>query len=65
MSLEVMKQNIVEEGGPLEERVTPEARTVQDVASYLGVDTDRVIKSVFYNVEGKLVLSWCRGPLSQ
>lgn len=52
---------LVEEGGPLEERVTPEARTVQDVASYLGVDTDRVIKSVFYNVEGKLVVVLVQG----
>lgn len=51
----------VEEERPLEERETPEARTVQDVASYLGVGAAKVIKSLFYNADGKLVVVLVRG----
>lgn len=51
----------VEAERPLEEKLTPEARTVQDVASYLGVEAKKVLKSLFYNADGKLVVVLVRG----
>jgi prolyl-tRNA synthetase len=53
-----------EEERPLELAATPEARTVQDVASYLQVNTDKVLKSLFYDVDGKLVVVLVRGDRS-
>lgn len=50
-----------EEVKPLQCVETPATRTVQDVATYLGVNTNKVIKSLFYNVGGKLVIVLVRG----
>lgn len=58
------EMGIAEEEGPLELAATPEARTVQDVASYLHVNTDQVLKSLFYNADGKLVVVLVRGDRS-
>lgn len=53
-----------EEERPLELAATPEACTVQDVASYLQVNTDQILKSLFYNVDGKIVVVLVRGDRS-
>lgn len=50
-----------EEVKPLQCVETPATRTVQDVATYLGVNTNQVIKSLFYNVGGNLVIVLVRG----
>lgn len=57
----IHEKELVEEEGPLELVATPEARTVQDVASDLQVNTEQVLKSLFYNVDGKLVVVLVRG----
>ena len=50
-----------EEAGPLQLVATPGARTVEDVASYLNLDHTKVLKSLFYKVDGKLVIVLVRG----
>jgi prolyl-tRNA synthetase len=54
-----------EEERPLELAATPEACTVQDVASYLQVNTDQILKSLFYNVDGKIVVVLVRRVLAE
>lgn len=57
-------RRITEEEMPLELTATPDARTVQDVASYLQLTADKVLKSLFYNVDGELVVVLVRGDRS-
>jgi prolyl-tRNA synthetase len=53
-----------DEERPLQLAATPEARTVQDVAAYLQLSTDQVLKSLFFNIDGKLVVVLVRGDRS-
>ncbi|HHW28241.1 MAG TPA: proline--tRNA ligase [Syntrophomonadaceae bacterium] len=50
-----------EEAGILQLVATPGARTVEDVAAYLQLDPTKVLKSLFYKVDGKLVVVLVRG----
>ncbi|HEX5165966.1 MAG TPA: proline--tRNA ligase [Thermomicrobiales bacterium] len=52
-----------EEPLPVEEVATPDAATIEAVASYLGVSTDRTAKAVFYDADGQLVFVVIRGDV--
>lgn len=52
-----------EEPADLEEVATPDSKTIAAVAEYLGVDTNRTAKAVFYEVDGELVFVVIRGDL--
>jgi len=47
----------------LEEVATPGARTIEEVAKFLGVPTNRTLKAVFYSADGELVFVTIRGDL--
>jgi len=53
----------VEQPLPLEEVETPDASTIDAVATFLGVGTDRTAKAVFYDVDGQLVFVTIRGDV--
>ncbi len=40
---------------------TPGKKTIDDVAKFLGVEVDRVLKAVLFMVDGKAVMAVCRG----
>ncbi len=48
---------------PVEEVYTPEAKTIQAVANFVGVDKTRTLKVVLYAVEGSVVFVVVRGDL--
>jgi len=48
---------------PLEEIATPQARTIQQVADFLGVPTSLTLKAVFYIADGEFVFVIIRGDL--
>ncbi len=48
---------------PLEEVETPNAATIEAVASFLGVGTDRTAKAVFYDADGQLIFVTIRGDI--
>ena len=48
---------------PLEEIATPEAKTIEDVADFVGVPTSQTHKAVFYFSDGELVFVVIRGDL--
>ncbi len=48
---------------PLEEIATPGAKTIEAVASFLGVSTNQTFKAVFYSADGKFVFVVIRGDL--
>jgi len=48
---------------PLEEVATPGAKTIEEVASFLGVPRSRTLKAVFYSMDGRLVFVTIRGDL--
>ncbi|MCR4418934.1 MAG: proline--tRNA ligase [Clostridia bacterium] len=50
-----------EEPQPPKAVPTPEARTVEEVAAYLGVPTDRILKTLFYIADGRLIGVILRG----
>ncbi|MGB9886357.1 MAG: proline--tRNA ligase [Moorellales bacterium] len=50
-----------EEPLTLQEVPTPGARTVEEVAAYLGVPTSRILKTLFYLADGRLVGVILRG----
>lgn len=50
-----------EEPGPLQEVHTPGVRTVEEVAAYLQVPPKRILKTLFYLADGKLVGVILRG----
>lgn len=52
-----------EEFLPLEEIATPGARTIQQVASFLGVPLYKTLKAVFYCADGEFVFVLVRGDL--
>ena len=51
----------MEESKPLEKVATPGAKTVEDVAQFLGVDRKQVIKTLCYQADEELVLVLVRG----
>jgi prolyl-tRNA synthetase len=52
-----------EEPLPIEEVATPGAKTIEEVASFLGVPRSKTIKAVFYSADGELVFVAIRGDL--
>jgi len=48
---------------PLEEVATPGAKTIEEVANFLGVPKNRTLKAVFYSADGDLVFVTIRGDL--
>lgn len=50
-----------EEPLPMEEVATPDCKTIEDVANFLGVETSKTLKAMFYDVRGELVFVVIRG----
>jgi len=48
---------------PLEEMATPEAKTIEEVASFIGVPASQTLKAVFYYADGEFVFVVIRGDL--
>ena len=48
---------------PLEEIATPEAKTIEEVADFVGVPTSRTLKAVFYYADGEFIFVTIRGDL--
>jgi prolyl-tRNA synthetase len=48
---------------PLQEVATPGAKTIEEVANFLGVSKSRTLKAVFYSTDGELVFVTIRGDL--
>ncbi len=48
---------------PLEEIATPEQKTIEEVASFVGVPPEQTLKAVFYIADGKLIFVVIRGDL--
>jgi len=48
---------------PLEEIATPEAKTIEEVAGFVGVPTSRTLKAVFYFADGEFIFVIIRGDL--
>jgi prolyl-tRNA synthetase len=48
---------------PLQEVATPGAKTIEEVANFLGVPKNRTLKAVFYSIDGELVFVTIRGDL--
>lgn len=48
---------------PLEEISTPGARTIEQVASFVGVPTSQTLKAVFYSADGEFIFVVIRGDL--
>jgi prolyl-tRNA synthetase len=48
---------------PLEEIATPEAKTIEEVASFVGVSSGQTLKAVFYFADGEFVFVVIRGDL--
>jgi len=47
----------------LEEIATPEAKTIQEVAGFVGVPTSQTLKAVFYYADGEFIFVVIRGDL--
>ena len=48
---------------PMEEVSTPGMKTIEEVASFLGVGADQTLKAVFYSADGEVVFVVIRGDL--
>ena len=48
---------------PLKEIATPEQKTIEEVADFLGVPQEQTLKAVFYIADGKLIFVVIRGDL--
>jgi len=48
---------------PLEEIATPETKTIEEVASFVGVPTNQTLKAVFYFADGEFIFVTIRGDL--
>ena len=48
---------------PLEEIATPGAKTIEEVANFVGVSTSRTLKAVFYSADGEFIFVIIRGDL--
>ena len=45
-----------EPAGPVEEVETPNARTIEEVSSFMGLESSRFVKSLVYKADGKCVM---------
>ncbi len=50
-----------EEVKPMEKVFTPESKTIEEVTTFLGYPEERFVKTLIYNVDGKLYAVCCRG----
>jgi prolyl-tRNA synthetase len=48
---------------PLEAIATPETKTIEEVADFVGVPTSQTLKSVFYSADGEFIFVIIRGDL--
>ena len=48
---------------PLEEIATPESKTIEEVAGFVGVPTSQTLKAVFYSADGEFIFVTIRGDL--
>lgn len=48
---------------PLKEISTPDAKTIEQVASFVGVPTSQTLKAVFYSADGEFIFAVIRGDL--
>ncbi len=55
--LEIPEEDLL----PMEEIATPDCSTIEQVAAFVGVPTDRTLKAMFYDVRGELVFVVIRG----
>ena len=57
-------QYVKEEPKPIEKVHTPNCKSIEDLAKFLGIDASRTCKAVFYkDMDGKLVFACIRGDL--
>ena len=52
-----------EEALPLEEIATPDCKTIEELASFVGVPASQTVKVVFYLADGEFVIAVIRGDL--
>ncbi len=50
-----------EEEKPIEKVYTPESKTIEEVTAFMGYRKERFVKTMIYNVDGKLYAVCCRG----
>ncbi len=48
---------------PIEEIATPNLRTIDDVAGYIGIPHNKTLKAVFYTADGQIIFVVIRGDL--
>ena len=48
---------------PIEELETPDQRTIEDVANYLGIEKEQTLKAVFYSTDESLIFAAIRGDI--
>jgi len=48
---------------PLKEIATPDCKTIDEVASFIGVPTNQTLKAVFYSADGEFIFVVIRGDL--
>ncbi len=48
---------------PLEEIATPDCKTIEELASFVGVPASQTLKVVFYSADGEFVIAVIRGDL--
>jgi prolyl-tRNA synthetase len=53
----------IEEIAPLEEISTPNIKTIEEVAGFVGVPPGRTLKAVFYSADNEIVFAIIRGDL--
>ena len=53
----------IDEPAPVEEVHTPGIKTIEDLATFLGIQADRTLKAVFYAADGEVVVVAIRGDL--
>jgi len=51
----------IEPSLPLEEISTPGIKSIEDVANFIGVSTNRTLKAVFYSADGEIIFAVIRG----
>ena len=59
-----IKQEVVmEEIAPLEEVLTPNIKTIEEVVGFMGVPQNKTLKAVFYSADDEVVFTIIRGDL--
>lgn len=54
-------EKCTEEEKPIEKVYTPESKTIEEVTAFMGFPKERFVKTMIYNVDGKLYAVCCRG----